>query len=168
MRNFTAFDDVSDINELVQEALMLKKDPLQFHSLGKNKTLGLVFLNPSLRTRLSTQKAALNLGLNVIVMNVNQESWIWEFEEGAIMNGTKVEHIKDAAAVISQYCDIVGIRCFPSLTDKEEDYNERVLNQFMKYSTAPVISLESAIRHPLQSFADLITITDNWKESYKP
>lgn len=168
MKKFTSFSDVKDINALMQEAVAIKENPLQFETLGKRKTLGLVFLNPSLRTRISTQKAAMNLGLNVIVMNVNQEGWAWEFEDGTIMNGTKVEHIKDAAAVISQYCDIVGIRSFSSLIDKVEDYDELVLNQFVKYCKVPVISLESATRHPLQSFADLITITENWKEVYKP
>ncbi|MES2380058.1 MAG: N-acetylornithine carbamoyltransferase [Bacteroidota bacterium] len=168
MKNFTSFYDVESITELLQEALMLKENPLQFNTLGKKKTLGLVFLNASLRTRLSTQKAAMNLGLHVIVLNVNQESWAWEFEEGAVMNGTKVEHIKDAAAILSMYCDMVGIRCFPSLENREDDYNEKVLNQFIKYCSVPVISLESAIRHPLQSFADLITITENWKKDYKP
>ncbi|MES2726490.1 MAG: acetylornithine carbamoyltransferase, partial [Bacteroidota bacterium] len=123
MKNFTSFYDVESITELLQEALMLKENPLQFNALGKNKTLGLVFLNASLRTRLSTQKAAMNLGLHVIVLNVNQESWAWEFEEGAVMNGTKVEHIKDAAAILSMYCDMVGIRCFPSLENREDDYN---------------------------------------------
>lgn len=168
MKNFTTFYDVDNISELLQEAFLLKKNPLQFNALGKSKTLGLVFLNASLRTRLSTQKAAMNLGLHVIVLNVNEESWAWEFEEGAVMNGTKVEHIKDAAAVLSQYCDIVGIRCFPSLANREDDYNENVLKQFMKYCSVPVISLESATRHPLQSFADLITITENWIKEYKP
>lgn len=168
MKNFTTFQDVNNINELLQEALTLKKDPLQFHSMGKNKTLGLVFLNASLRTRLSTQKAALNLGLNVIVLNVNQESWTWELEDGAVMNNSKAEHIKDAAAVISQYCDLVGIRCFSTLENRAYDYSEKVLKQFMKYCKVPVISLESAIRHPLQSFTDLITITENWGKTYKP
>ncbi len=168
MKNFTSFYDVENISELLQEALLLKENPMQFNALGKNKTLGLVFLNASLRTRLSTQKAAANLGLQVIVLNVNAESWAWEFEEEAIMNGDKVEHIKDAAAVLSQYCDIVGIRCFPSLVNRDDDYNEKVLKQFMKYCSVPVISLESATRHPLQSFADLITITEHWKKEYKP
>lgn len=168
MKNFTCFNDIQNLNNLVNEAIQLKENPLQFSHLGKNKTLGLMFLNPSLRTRLSTQKAAQNLGLQTIVMNVGNESWAWEFEDGAIMNGNSVEHIKDAAATISNYCDIVGIRCFPSLTNKQDDCNERVLSQFMKYCKLPLISLESATRHPLQSLADLITITQNWKQNHKP
>ncbi len=168
MKNFTALSDVTNIDELVQEALKLKANPLSFPSLGEGKTIGLVFLNPSLRTRMSTQKAAMNLGLNVMVLNVNQESWAWEFEDGAIMNGTKVEHVKDAAAVLSQYCDIVGIRCFSSLENREEDESEFVLNQFMKYCTVPVVSLESATRHPLQSLADLMTLTEAWNQPHKP
>lgn len=168
MKNFTSLSDVSNIDKLVQEALQLKASPLSFRSLGEGKTIGLVFLNPSLRTRMSTQKAAMNLGLNVMILNVNQESWAWEFNDGAIMNGIKVEHVKDAAAVISQYCDIVGIRCFPSLQNKEEDTSEYVLNQFMKYCKVPVVSLESATRHPLQSLADLITITESWNQPRKP
>ncbi len=168
MLKFTSFSDVENLNDLIQEALNIKRNPLQFQSLGKNKTLGLVFLNPSLRTRLSTEKAALNLGMHVIIINVNQESWAWEIRDGAVMNGTKVEHIKDAAAVISQYCDLVGIRCFPSLTNREEDYNEQLLNQFITYCSVPVISLESATRHPLQSFADLLTITENWHRPERP
>ncbi len=168
MKNFTTFQDVTNINELLNEALLLKTDPLQHQSLGKNKTIGLVFLNASLRTRLSTQKAATNLGLNTLVLNVNQESWAWEFDDGAVMNGSKVEHIKDAAAVISQYCDIVGIRCFPALESMSDDYSEKVFTQFIKYCTVPVISLESAVRHPLQSFADLLTIKENWNKPEKP
>lgn len=168
MKNFTSLSDVSNIDKLVLEALRLKANPLSFRSLGEGKTIGLVFLNPSLRTRMSTQKAAMNLGLNVMILNVNQESWAWEFNDGAIMNGMKVEHVKDAAAVISQYCDIVGIRCFPSLQNKEEDTGEYVLNQFMKYCKVPVVSLESATRHPLQSLADLITITEAWNQPRKP
>ncbi len=168
MKHFTSIHDAGHPRELVKEALALKQSPFSFPSLGKNKTLGLIFLNPSLRTRLSTQKAAMNLGMNVIVLNVGQESWALEFEEGAVMNSTKVEHVKDAAAVIGTYCDVVAIRCFPSLASRAEDYSEMVLKQFMKYCKVPLVSLESATRHPLQSFADLITITENWKASHKP
>lgn len=168
MKYFTSIHDAGHPGELLKEALALKQAPLAFQSLGKNKTLGLIFLNPSLRTRLSTQKAAQNLGMNVIVLNVGQESWALEFEQGAVMNGTKVEHVKDAAAVIGLYCDVVAIRCFPSLASREEDYSEMVLKQFMKYCNVPLVSLESATRHPLQSFADLITITENWKSAHPP
>jgi N-succinyl-L-ornithine transcarbamylase len=164
MKKFVSVKDVPDVEALVKEAQNLKKDPFSFQNLGKNKTIGLVFLNPSLRTRMSTQKAAMNLGMNVMVLNAGQDSWAIEFQDGAVMNGTKVEHIKDAAAIIGQYCDIVAIRCFPSLSDRNEDYNETVLAQFIKYCPVPVISLESATRHPLQSLADLITISENRKK----
>lgn len=168
MRNFTTIHDVANLNKLVQQALHLKQNPYTHHTLGKHKTIGLAFLNPSLRTRLSTQKAALNLGMNVMVMNMDKEGWALEFGDGAVMNGTTVEHIKDAAAVMGQYCDVIGIRCFPSLTNKEEDDNETLLNKFIQYAKVPVVSLESATRHPLQSFADLITITENWNKPNKP
>lgn len=168
MKNFTTIHDVANLNKLVQQALHLKQNPYLHHALGKHKTIGLVFLNPSLRTRLSTQKAALNLGMNVMVMNMDKEGWALEFGDGAVMNGNTVEHIKDAAAVMGQYCDVIGIRCFPSLTNKEEDDNETLLNKFIQYAKVPVVSLESATRHPLQSFADLITITENWNKPSKP
>lgn len=168
MKYFTSVHDVKSVGQMLQDALSLKKNPLGFQHLGKGKTLGLVFLNQSLRTRLSTQKAGNNLGMNVIALNVGQESWTWEFDDNVVMNGAKVEHIKDAAAVMGQYCDVIGIRCFPSLTSREDDYNEKVLNQFIKYCRVPVVSLESATRHPLQSFADLITITENWNKPSKP
>jgi N-succinyl-L-ornithine transcarbamylase len=162
MKKFTSVHDINNINGWVEQALQIKANPYQWNSLGKNKTIGLVFLNPSLRTRLSTQKAALNLGMNVMVMNMDKEGWALEFADGAIMNGNTVEHIKDAAATMGQYCDIIGIRCFPSLTNKEEDDNEILLNKFIEYAKVPVVSLESATRHPLQSFADIITIKENW------
>ena len=168
MKHFTTVNDVKDLDQLVNEALELKKDPFAFSHLGKNKTLGLIFLNPSLRTRLSTQKAGLNLGMNVMVMNIDKEGWALEMEDGAIMNGTTVEHVKDAAAVMGQYCDVIGIRAFPALKDKKEDYSEKVLIKFMKYCKIPVISLESSTLHPLQSFADLITIKENWSMPSKP
>src|ERR1051325_8526464 len=154
---FTSVRDVEEINGLVREAIHLKASPLAYHHLGKGKTLGLIFLNPSLRTRMSTQKAAYNLGMSVICVNMDKESWSIEFEDGAVMNSSKTEHIKEAAAVIGQYCDIVGVRCFPSLADCKFDDDETVLNQFLRYCGKPVISLESATLHPLQSFADLIT-----------
>lgn len=138
----------------------MKAEPYSDQHLGKNRTLGLVFLNPSLRTRMSTQKAALNLGMNVMVLNMDKEGWALELQDGAVMNGTSVEHIREAAAVLGQYCDIIGIRSFPGLKDREEDYNEVVFNKFVKYCGVPVVSLESATRHPLQSLADLITIEE--------
>jgi N-succinyl-L-ornithine transcarbamylase len=168
MKYFTTVNDVKNIHDLVQDALLLKKSPFSHSHLGKHKTLGLIFLNPSLRTRLSTQKAALNLGMQVIVMNIDKEGWGLEFEDGAIMNGSSVEHIRDAAAVMGQYCDILGIRCFPGLTNRDEDDKEQVLLSFMKHCKVPVVSLESATLHPLQSLADLVTITETWKEKRKP
>ena len=160
MKQFTSAHDAGNISELINEALLLKKDSSRFSELGKGKTIGLLFLNPSLRTRMSTQRAAYDLGMNVMVINLDKDSWQIEFEDGAVMNNTKSEHIKEAAGVISQYCDIIGIRCFPSLTDKDKDYNEHVLNSFLKYCNKPIVSLESATRHPLQSFADMITIAE--------
>ncbi|WP_439882873.1 N-acetylornithine carbamoyltransferase [Pontibacter sp. MBLB2868] len=168
MKQFTSVQDVANLQELVNEALQLKQNPYKHKQLGENKTLGLIFLNPSLRTRLSTQKAAINLGMNVMVMNLDKEGWALETQEGAIMNGTTVEHIKEAAAVMGQYCDILGIRSFPKLQNREEDYSEELLQQFIKYSKIPVVSLESATRHPLQSLADLITITENKTAGKKP
>ncbi len=168
MKHFTSVNDVIDVDALVNDALALKKHPHAYSSIGKNKTLGLIFMNPSLRTRLSTQKAAMNLGMNVIVMNVDKDGWALEFEEGAVMNGTTVEHIKEAAGVMGRYCDVLGIRCFPKLVSMEDDYSENVLKKFMEYSNVPVVSLESATLHPLQSFADTITIKETWKQKRKP
>lgn len=168
MKKFTSVHDIANPGLWVEQALAVKANPYKWNALGKNKTIGLVFLNPSLRTRLSTQKAALNLGMNVMVMNMDKEGWALEFNDGAVMNGTTVEHIKDAAAVMGQYCDVIGIRCFPSLTNKEEDDNETLLNKFIQYANVPVVSLESATRHPLQSFADLITIKEHTKADHKP
>ena len=163
MKNFTSINDVLDLKELLDLALQLKKQPYTYNQYGENKTLGLLFFNPSLRTRLSTQKAAQNLGMHVIVMNLNSDGWQIELEDGTVMNQGTQEHIKEAAGVISQYCDIIGVRTFPSLTDKEADYSEKVLNKFLKHALVPVISLESATLHPLQSFADLITIEEQKK-----
>ena len=167
MKLFTSVHDVPNVPAMVQEALMLKKAPFSHQHLGKNKTIGLIFLNPSLRTRLSTQKAALNLGMNAIVMNIDKEGWALETRDGVVMNGTTVEHIREAAGVMGEYCDVLGIRSFPSLKDKEEDYSEDIFNKFIKYSGVPVVSLESATRHPLQSLADLITIEEH-KKTAKP
>ena len=165
MKLFSSVNDVADLNSFVEQALIQKADPYAFQSLGKNKTLGLVFLNPSLRTRLSSQKAAMNLGMNVMVMNLDKEGWALETEDGVVMNGTTVEHIREAAAVMGQYCDILGLRSFPKLKDREEDYSENLFNKFVKFSGVPVVGLESATLHPLQSFADLITIEENKKIS---
>ena len=160
MKLFSSVHDVADINALVADALLLKKDPYAFQHLGKNKTLGLVFLNPSLRTRMSTQKAALNLGMNVMVLNVDKEGWALELRDGVVMNGTTVEHIKEAAAVMGQYVDIIGVRSFPGLKNREEDYTETIFNKFVQYCGVPLVSLESATRHPLQSLADLVSIEE--------
>lgn len=160
MKLFTSVHDVTDINALVADALALKQNPFAHQHLGKNKTIGLVFLNPSLRTRMSTQKAATNLGMNAMVLNIDKEGWALELRDGAIMNGTTVEHIREAAAVLGQYVDIIGVRSFPGLKDREEDYTETVFNKFVEFCGVPVVSLESATRHPLQSLADLVTITE--------
>lgn len=160
MKNFESVADVNQLDSLIQKGMDLKANPLQAESLGKGKTLVLLFFNPSLRTRLSTEKAGINLGMSVINMNAGQ-GWQLEFEDGKIMNMDKAEHIREAAAVISQYADIIGIRTFPSLTDRERDYSDFILHQFMRYASVPIISLESAIRHPLQSLADLITIEEH-------
>lgn len=160
MKQFTSVHDVTNINALVAEALELKSNPYAHQELGKNKTIGLVFLNPSLRTRMSTQKAALNLGMNVMVLNIDKEGWALELQDGAVMNGTTVEHVREAAAVLGQYVDIIGVRSFPGLKDRDEDYTEQVFNKFVEFCGVPVVSLESATRHPLQSLADLITITE--------
>jgi len=167
MKQFTSISDVSDLNQLVESAVYFKNDPMVEPNLGKGKTLGLIFFNPSLRTRLSTQKAAQNLGLSCMVMNFVSEGWQLETEEGVIMSGEKAEHIVEAAGVIGQYCDILGIRAFASFTDQEKDYKEEVLNSFIKYSKIPVVSLESATLHPLQSLTDLVTI-EEYKKKEKP
>ena len=160
MKLFSSVNDVTDINALVAEALQLKQNPYAYQSLGKNKTLGLVFLNPSLRTRMSTQKAALNLGMNAMVLNIDKEGWALELRDGVAMNGTTVEHIREAAAVMGQYADIIGVRSFPGLKDREEDYSETIFNKFVEFCGVPIVSLESATRHPLQSLADLVTIEE--------
>jgi len=165
--HFTGVRDVQDVTGLVKEGLAIKDAPWLYEDIGKNRTIGLLFFNPSLRTLLSSQKAAYNLGMSVIVLNVNSEGWNLEFEEGAVMDGDNQEHIKDAVAVISNYCDIIGVRCFAGLKDREADYEEKILNQFLGYSRAPVMSLESATRHPLQSLADMMTIREH-KQSESP
>lgn len=161
---FISVHDVTDINALADKALHYKANPFIDKQLGENKRIGCLFLNPSMRTRLSTQIAAQNLGMEAIVFNVGSEGWQLEFEEDAIMNGKTVEHIKDAAPIFGKYFDILAIRTFPSLVNKEDDYSELYINQFIKYSGLPVVSLESATLHPLQSLTDVVTI----KETYTP
>lgn len=161
MKNFLSVKDAGNIENLISSAIDFRNDPLSQQNLGKGKRLGLIFLNPSLRTRLSTQVAAQNLGMEAIVFNASQDGWSLEFEEGATMNGTSVEHIKDAAPILGRYFEILGLRTFPSLKNREEDYAEYVMKQFVKYSGIPVVSLESATVHPLQSLTDIITITDH-------
>ena len=168
MKNFISVNDVSDINGLVAKALDFKANPLTNQTLGQNKRIGLLFLNPSMRTRLSTQIAAENLGMKVIVFNVGQDGWALEFEDEAIMSGNTVEHVKDAAPIMGQYFDVLGIRTFPSLQNKVDDYSELYINQFIKYAGIPVLSLESATLHPLQSLTDIITIRETFKEKRKP
>lgn len=160
MTNFLSLADVTDLDALIQSGLNAKANPFADQHLGKNKTIGLIFFNSSLRTRLSTQKAAQNLGLNVMIMNVGQDSWGLEMEEGVLMNGDKAEHVREAAAVIGRYCDIIGIRAFAELKDRDSDYREQVMHQFSTYAKVPIVNLESATRHPLQSLADCITIEE--------
>lgn len=160
MMNFTSVKDISNMEALLKKALEIKANPFAYKEFGQNKTLGLIFLNPSLRTRLSTQKAAMNLGMNVMVMNLGTEGWSIEMTDGTVMDQGSQEHIKEAAGVISQYCDIIGIRTFAELKNRDEDYSEKVLTKFIQSARVPVVSLESATLHPLQSLADLITIEE--------
>lgn len=160
MKKFTCVNDLGPLDKALAEAAMIKKDRYAFTELGRNKTLLMIFFNSSLRTRLSTQKAAMNLGMNVIVLDVNQGAWKLETERGVIMDRDKAEHLLEAIPVMGCYCDIIGVRSFAGLKDKKEDYEERVIEQFIKYSGRPVFSMEAATRHPLQSFADLITIEE--------
>jgi len=167
MKQFFSVQDVQvPLSELVIEALKLKQDPFQFHELGKFRTIGLIFLNPSLRTRMSTQKAAANLGLNCMVLNMDKDGWALETREGVIMDGTTVEHMREAAAVMGSYCDILGLRSFPKLKNREEDYSEEFYKKFASYAGVPMVNLESATRHPLQSLTDLITIQENWTKNH--
>ncbi|MEO7992592.1 MAG: acetylornithine carbamoyltransferase [Chryseolinea sp.] len=168
MKDFISVPSVSDIDKLVKKALVYKANPYLDRGLGANKRLGLLFLNPSMRTRLSTQLAAQNLGMEVIVFNVGQDGWALEFEDEAIMSGNTVEHVKDAAPILGKYFDVLGIRTFPSLQNKVDDYSELYINQFIKYAGIPVVSLESATVHPLQSLTDVITITETFKEKRRP
>lgn len=168
MKNFISVKDVTDINALVKKALQYKKDPGADKNLGLNKRIGMLFLNPSMRTRLSTQLAARNLGMEAIVFNAAQDAWALEFEDEAIMSGTTVEHVKDAAPVLGKYFDILAVRTFPSLNNRKDDYSELYIKQFMKYAGIPIVSLESSTLHPLQSLTDIITIKENFNEKRKP
>jgi N-succinyl-L-ornithine transcarbamylase len=168
LKQFISAHDVKDINALAEKALAYKADPFKNKDLGANKRIGCLFLNPSMRTRLSTQIAAQNLGMEAIVFNVGAEGWALEFEDGAIMNGTTVEHVKDAAPIMGNYFDVLAIRTFPSLKNREEDYSELYIKQFIKYAGIPVVSLESATLHPLQSLTDVITIKETFTETRKP
>lgn len=160
MRHFTSVKQLGDLNEAFQKAKYVKENPFADQKLGRNKTLLMIFFNSSLRTRLSTQKAAMNLGMNVIVLDVNQGAWKLETERGVIMDGDKPEHLLEAIPVMGCYCDVIGVRSFARFENKEDDYNEVILNQFIKYSGRPVFSMEAATRHPLQTFADMITIEE--------
>ena len=167
MQHFTSRKDVTDIQALLKKAQSISADPFQQTEFGKNKTLGLIFFNSSLRTRLSTQKAAANLGMNCIVMNIGTDGWKLEFQDGIVMDQDKAEHAKDAIAVMGSYCDILGVRAFPGLKDRQLDYEEQILNSFIQYAGVPIVSLESSTLHPLQSFADLISI-ESYKKTEKP
>jgi len=167
MKNFISISDVTNLDHLIAQALLYKKNPYTDKTLGQGKKIGLLFLNPSLRTRFSTQVAALNLGMEPLVFNVDKEGWALEFEEEAIMSGNSVEHIKDAAPVLGKYFDILCIRTFPSLKNREDDYSELFITQFVKYAGIPVVSLESATLHPLQSLTDILTITESLQSTTK-
>lgn len=167
MRSFFNVEDIGDLRKALAEAAEVKCNPFGFKKLGENKTIMLVFFNNSLRTRLSSQKAALNLGMTPIVLNIGQDSWKLETQMGVVMDSDKSEHLREAIPVMASYCDIIGVRSFAGLVNREYDYNETILKQFIEYSGKPVISLESATVHPCQAFADLITI-DEHKKSPRP
>ena len=167
MKKFTCVEDLGYLKEALREALEVKRDRFAYKHLGENKTLLMIFFNSSLRTRLSTQKAAMNLGMNVMVLDVNQGAWKLETERGVVMDGDKAEHLLEAIPVMGSYCDIIGVRSFAGLKERKEDYEERVIEQFIKYSGRPVLSMEAATRHPLQSFADMITI-EEYKRTQRP
>ena len=167
MRHFTSVYDLHDLADALKMAREIKSNPYGYQYLGKNKTMVLIFFNSSLRTRLSTQKAAMNLGMNTMVLNVNQDGWRMESELGVIMDGDKPEHLREAIPVIGRFCDIIGVRAFANLESREEDYAEKILNQFIQLSGVPVVSMEAATRHPLQSFANLLTI-EQYKTKSRP
>lgn len=160
MRHFTSVQDIPDLKQALDVAFDVKKNPFAYSHLGKNKTMVLIFFNSSLRTRLSTQKAAMNLGLNTMVLNVNEDGWKMESELGVVMDGDKPEHLREAIPVIGEYCDIIGVRSFAKFDSLEDDYQEKILNQFIEFAGVPIVSMEAATRHPLQSFADLMTIEE--------
>jgi N-succinyl-L-ornithine transcarbamylase len=167
MKHFTSVKDIPDLKKAVESALEIKKNRFDYKHLGENKTMVLIFFNPSLRTRLSTQKAAMNLGMNTMVMNVSEDGWQLESELGVVMDGDKPEHLKEAIPVIGKYCDVIGVRAFAKFQNKEDDYAEKILNQFIDYAGVPVVSMEGATRHPLQSYADLVTI-EEFKTKERP
>ena len=167
MRHFTNVHDIGDLKAAVREALEVKANRFAYKHLGQDKTLMMIFFNSSLRTRLSTQKAAMNLGMNVMVLDVNQGAWKLETERGVVMDGDKPEHLLEAIPVMGCYCDVIGVRSFARFENKRDDYEEKILNQFIQYSGRPVFSMEAATRHPLQSFADLITIEEH-KQTERP
>lgn len=167
MHHFTSVYDIPNLKEAVEKAGEIKKNPYSYQHLGKNKTIILIFFDSSLRTRLSTQKAAMNLGMNTMVLNVSQDGWSLETELGVVMDGDKPEHLREAIPVIGTYCDVIGVRAFARFESREDDYHEKILKQFMDFAGVPVISMEAATRHPLQSFADLITI-EEFKKSPRP
>jgi N-succinyl-L-ornithine transcarbamylase len=167
MRHFTSVNDVPDLKKALEVAFDVKKNPFSYSHIGKNKTMVLIFFNSSLRTRLSTQKAAMNLGMNTMVLNVNEDGWQLETEMGVVMDGNKPEHLKEAVPVIGSYCDIIGVRSFARFENRDDDYHEKILNQFIDYAGVPIVSMEAATRHPLQSFADLMTI-EEFKTKERP
>jgi len=167
MKHFTSVKDIPDLKKAVEIAFEIKKERFSFQHLGKNKTMVLLFFNSSLRTRLSTQKAAVNLGMNTMVLNVGEDGWQLESELGVVMDGDKPEHLLEAIPVIGQYCDVIGVRAFARFQNRDDDYSEKILNQFVKYAGVPVVSMEGATRHPLQSYADLVTI-EEFKKTERP
>ena len=167
MLHFTSVYDLPDLKEAVQIAREIKTNPYGYQHLGKNKTMVLIFFDSSLRTRLSTQKAAMNLGMNTMVLNVSQDGWSLETELGVVMDGDKPEHLREAIPVIGTYCDVIGVRAFARFESKEDDYQEKILKQFIEFAGVPIVSMEAATRHPLQSFADLITI-EEFKQKARP
>jgi N-succinyl-L-ornithine transcarbamylase len=167
MKHFTSVKDIPDLKKAVEIAFEVKKNKFSYQHLGKNKTMVLIFFNSSLRTRLSTQKAAMNLGMNTMVLNVSEDGWQLESEFGVVMDSDKPEHLLEAIPVIGQYCDVIGVRAFARFQNRDDDYSEKILNQFVRYAGVPVVSMEGATRHPLQSFADLVTI-EEFKKTDRP
>jgi N-succinyl-L-ornithine transcarbamylase len=167
MKHFLSVNDIPDLKKAIETAKEVKKNPFGYQHLGKNKTIVLIFFNSSLRTRLSTQKAAMNMGMNAMVLNVNEDGWQMESEMGVIMDGDKPEHLREAIPVIGSYCDIIGVRSFAKFKSRDDDYSENIISQFVQYAGVPIISMEGATRHPLQSYADLLTI-EEYKTKERP